>query len=207
MPLINLKPMRTLTPPKSLRKQSAFSLIEVLIALLILAIGMLAFAASEIMGQRGTHSALTRSHATTLANDLAERIHANPTGNYVRNLAITDCPLNPAKICAGTQGTPDSAKCTPDEMAGYDLSEWFCGNASYRGGVRTLLGGPGGDLPVTANISCVDADTTDQIACSAGSTYNIALAWQEREPNRDQTVTNRAHGDAVTKQVDIVVVP
>jgi len=191
----------------ALRKQSAFSLIEVLIALLILAIGMLAFAASEIMGQRGTHSALKRSHATTLANDLAERIHANPTGNYVKALTNSDCPFNLTQTCAAKPNNQTVANCTPDEMASFDLSEWFCGNSSYRGGATTLLGGPNGDIPVSANITCTDSDTSDQLACSTGSTYFISLGWQERDPNKNQTVNDGAQGDTVTKKVDIVVVP
>ena len=197
----------------SLNKQSAFSLVEVLIALLILAIGMLAFAASEIMGQRGTHSALKRSHATISANDLAERMHANPTGNYIKSLANADCPIaNGVKKCAATQGNPQGQTCDKDEMANFDLFEWFCGSAShdnvnYRGGVLTLLGGPDGDLPVSATITCTDPDTTDQLTCTSGLPYNISLSWQEREPNKDQTASSRVHGDSVPKQVDIVVVP
>lgn len=191
----------------SLRNQSAFSLIEVLIALLILAIGMLAFAASEIMGQRGTHSALKRSHATTLANDLAERIHANPTGNYVKTLANTDCPIAPAKTCAATEGNSAPPSCTPDEMASFDLSLWFCGNSSYRGGVVSLLGGPDGNLTVGAKISCTDSDPNDQLTCSAGSPYFISLSWQERDSNRDQAISNQAQGKMTGKKLDIVVVP
>jgi type IV pilus modification protein PilV len=191
----------------SLHKQSAFSLVEVLIALLILAIGMLAFAASEIMGQRGTHGALKRSHATTLANDLAERIHANPTGNYIKALTKASCAAAPGTTCAATQGGAAVSKCTPDEMASFDLWEWFCGNGSYRGGVITLLGGPGGERPVSANVTCTDPDTTDQLTCTSGLPYNISLNWEERDPNRDPETSNQAHGDMLTKQLDVVVVP
>ena len=196
----------------NLNKQSAFSLIEVLIALLILAIGMLAFAASEIMGQRGTHSALKRSHATTLANDLAERMHANPTGNYTKALSKASCLINPTKTCSATTVKPQADSCSTDEMADFDLYEWFCGsnskdNVNYRGGAVTLLGGPDKDQPVTATITCSDSDTTDPVPCSPGSSYSISISWLEREPDRDQTISNRAHGDSISKKVDVVVVP
>ena len=142
---------------RSIKKQHAFSLVEVLIALLILAIGMLAFAAAEIMGQRGTHSALKRSHATTLANDLAERMHANPSGNYIKSLSRNDCPIgNNIPVCSASIAANNNAiqNCTPDEMASYDLAMWFCGNnTSFRGGVVTLLGGPETDNDMSTGLA------------------------------------------------------
>jgi type IV pilus assembly protein PilV len=198
------------------RRTAGFSLIEVLIALLILAIGMLALAASEIMGQRGTQSALKRSHATTLANDLAERIHANPTGNYIRpSLSRTDCPLAeeiPACSAAVSNGG-QVTNCTADQMALYDMEKWFCGNSSFRSGAVTLLGGAETDddlstgLPVSAAIRCPDASEASQNRCPTGSTYFIALTWREREPNREQNTTNQAHGSLIAKTLEIAVVP
>jgi type IV pilus modification protein PilV len=194
-----------------------FSLIEVLIALLILAIGMLALAASEVMGQRGTHSALKRSYATTLANDLAERIHANPTGDYTADLSGDSndaCPVEVEKTCVLTRDTPTIATgCTADQMATYDLKEWFCGNGSYRDGVMKLLGGPGrpsediaGQI-ADATITCDDSDTHDELTCSAGSTYSISLTWRERESNRETNNVNFAHGVLKEKNLELVVVP
>jgi type IV pilus modification protein PilV len=203
---------------QQITKQSAFSLIEVLIALLILAIGMLALAASEIMGQRGTHSALKRSHATTLVNDLAERMHANPTGNYIKTLSRTidqnDCPLANVPVCSTAKSTNENTvqKCTADEMAVYDLDIWFCGNSSFRGGAVTLLGGAEMDndlstgLDVTATISCPDATGTPP-RCPLSSAYSISISWQERDPNREQNVTNQAHGSVGGGSVQIVTVP
>jgi type IV pilus assembly protein PilV len=196
-------------------KQTAFSLIEVLIALLILAIGMLALAASEIMGQRGTHSALKRSHATTLASDLAERIHANPNGNYIRSLSRASCPLtgDNGPVCAATAAGGQVPSCTADQMALYDLDIWFCGNSSFRQGVVTLLGGPETDddpstgLAVSANIRCPDAGQGEGARCPAGSTYFVSLTWQEREPNREQNITNRAHGSMRDRTVEVSLVP
>ena len=217
--------------PITLKTQSAFSLVEVLVALLIISVGMLAFAASEIMGQRGTHSALKRSLATTLANDLAERIHANPSGDYKTTAPMdnnTSCSNQNVTICSATQDGSQTTRCTKDQMAAFDLLEWFCGrasnaggnngtnfNSSFRGGVLTLLGGPNGELPVSATVTCTDPDETDQLTCTSGLPYNISLHWQERgpdrgangDPNRSQQVTNQAHDNIVNKQVDIVVVP
>ena len=76
-----------------LRKQRGFSMIEVLVTVLILAIGLLGLAGLQSTALRSNHSALLRSQATVLAYDIADRIRANRTaalnGDYVVNLEGT----------------------------------------------------------------------------------------------------------------------
>jgi len=59
------------------RKQSGASLLEVLIALLILSIGLLGLAGLQAASLRHTHEAQLRSQATWLAMDMLERMRAN----------------------------------------------------------------------------------------------------------------------------------
>ncbi|MGY0611126.1 type IV pilus modification protein PilV [Luteimonas sp. A501] len=56
---------------------SGFSMIEALIALLILAVGLLGFALLQTMNLRFTQSAQQRTHATNLAYDLLDQMRAN----------------------------------------------------------------------------------------------------------------------------------
>lgn len=56
---------------------SGFTLVETLVALLVLAIGMLGIAALYVDTLRASRSALSRTHAVNLAADLADRIRAN----------------------------------------------------------------------------------------------------------------------------------
>ena len=68
--------------PKSLhctRRQRGFSLIEVLIAILILAIGLLGIAHMQASGMRSTHGAYLRTQATFLAGDILDSMRANVT--------------------------------------------------------------------------------------------------------------------------------
>ena len=62
---------------KSHMPQSGFTLIEVLVALIILSIGLLGLAGLQATGLRQNHSSLLRSQATFLAYDIADRIRAN----------------------------------------------------------------------------------------------------------------------------------
>ncbi len=73
-------------------KSSGFSLLEVLIALIVLSIGLLGLAAIQITGLKDNQSAYFRTSATVLAYDLSDRMRLNRTvaeaGGY--NLALTD---------------------------------------------------------------------------------------------------------------------
>ena len=69
--------------PRSFRRgprpaaESGFSMIEVLVALVVLAIGLLSFALLQTMSLRYTQSANHRTHAVNLAYDLIDQMRAN----------------------------------------------------------------------------------------------------------------------------------
>ena len=65
-------------------KGAGFTLIEVLIALIVLSIGLLGIAAMYVETLRANRSALVRTQAIALASDLADRIRSNrvPANNY-----------------------------------------------------------------------------------------------------------------------------
>jgi type IV pilus assembly protein PilV len=73
-------------------KNSGFSLLEVLIALVVLSMGLLGLAALQITGLKNNQSAYYRTTATVLAYDMADRMRLNRSvaegGGY--NLAIAD---------------------------------------------------------------------------------------------------------------------
>jgi type IV pilus assembly protein PilV len=66
------------------RSLAGFTLIEVLVALLVLSIGMLGIAALYLESLRASRQALVRTEAVTLASDIADRIRSNrnPVSNY-----------------------------------------------------------------------------------------------------------------------------
>ena len=83
---------------------SGFTLIEVLVALLVLAIGMLGIAALQFKAMRYSNDAFMRSHITFLAYDIADRIRANAANgaDYLGNYTI---PNNPgANACNQATG-------------------------------------------------------------------------------------------------------
>jgi len=67
-------------PALAADRTHGFTLIEVLVTLLVLSIGLLGLASLQTQGLRGTHEALLRTQATTLAVDMMERLQADKLG-------------------------------------------------------------------------------------------------------------------------------
>lgn len=63
---------------KSSKQQNGFSLVEVLIALIIMSVGMLGIATLFVQSMQAGRTSMFRHHAVTLAGDVADRIRANP---------------------------------------------------------------------------------------------------------------------------------
>lgn len=96
--------------------QKGSSLVEVMVALFVLAIGLLGILAMQSKSMQFNQSAHVYSQAVYLANDIAERIRNNPAGvaGYAVDedtavTATTDCGSNP---------------CAPDALALWDMREW-----------------------------------------------------------------------------------
>lgn len=86
-------------------QQRGVSLIEVLVAVVVLSLGVLAMAGLQLSSLRGSQGALLRSQAATLTTDMIERMRSNlnnantyaiafgagdPTGTTVRDIDIRD---------------------------------------------------------------------------------------------------------------------
>ncbi|MFW1745972.1 type IV pilus modification protein PilV [Acinetobacter guillouiae] len=103
---------------KIINKQTGVGMVEVLVALVLLAIGVLGFAALQLKAVEAGEEALLRSQATLLLRGLTESIRANPNGQSfypakVQSYAgITSSPSEP-KSCIDTT-------CTAEQMATYD---------------------------------------------------------------------------------------
>ncbi|HEY0660393.1 MAG TPA: type IV pilus modification protein PilV [Lysobacter sp.] len=65
-------------PRAAARRQGGFSLIEVLIALLVLALGLLGLAFMQVLNVRYTSSAENRTMATNLASEVLDMMRSNP---------------------------------------------------------------------------------------------------------------------------------
>jgi type IV pilus assembly protein PilV len=102
-----------------------FSLVEVLVAMFVVAMGILALAGLLQASTRYSKMSELRSTATLLANDIADRIRANPVGaqlgagGYDRTERVfPGAPAAPHAACTS------DAPCGPADLARADLADW-----------------------------------------------------------------------------------
>jgi type IV pilus assembly protein PilV len=104
-----------------------FGLIEALIAVAVVAIGLLGFAKMQALSVGSTHNSGTRALVALQASALAGTMRANeaywaaglaPASFTVTGSTLGDATLNGASTdCA-------SVHCTPAQMAAYDVKAW-----------------------------------------------------------------------------------
>lgn len=97
---------------------AAFTLVEVLVVMIVLAVGLLGTAALLLDGLRASRLAIEQTRAADLAADLANRIHANPFAGSAYELAAGQVVSPPSASCAATND------CGSFDRAERDLYEW-----------------------------------------------------------------------------------
>lgn len=100
--------------------QRGFTLIEALIAFVILSVGLLGIVSLQSMAKTSQHLAIQHSRAVTLADAIVERIRVNPTAMATYGSVG---PLDGSTLAAPAPNCHEAA-CDPTELANYDLWAW-----------------------------------------------------------------------------------
>ena len=87
-------------------KQTGFTLLEVLIAVVVFAIGLLGIAGLQVAGLRFTHGSQLRAVATMQAESMADRMRANMTGVRNGDYNVDDMPTSFDTDCGAEDCTP-----------------------------------------------------------------------------------------------------
>lgn len=145
-------------------RQRGFSLIEVMVAILVLGVGLLGFAMLQTMNLRFTQSANYRTQATNLAYDLLDQMRAN------RNVAnqYVAASFAPAAIADTACSRPIGALAT----VAANITRWQCQVARTLGpsasaGVTFVNGGD-----VTVTIAWGD-QRWDQVSPNATTAFVV----------------------------------
>lgn len=104
-------------------RQNGLTFIEVLVALVILSTGILGAVAMQVTAKKGSFDAMQRSLASSLAQDIIERMRVNDSGNnFLENYEGT--------YGGGSLGEPSNrcntvaAPCNSVQLIANDLYEW-----------------------------------------------------------------------------------
>jgi len=108
-------------------KQTGASLIEVLVAILVVALGILSMAIMQTKVTRLSKVSEARTMGNMLAADLADRMRANPGGVALGAYAFSAAMptgATPPSFSVTTQCNDALSNCNASQLAQFDLSDW-----------------------------------------------------------------------------------
>ena len=151
---------------QTLKNIRGFSLVEVMVALVVLSVGLLGLAKIQSLAYSSTATASLRSLAAIHASSLAATMRANrmywSTASAPIPITITSSggttTFNPVSLAATINCVAPAASCTSDEMARYDLQQW------------------------AVALSALLPNSVATITCPASSpvTCTVQLTWNEK---------------------------
>jgi type IV pilus assembly protein PilV len=114
---------RRLAVDKSVRRKNrGFTLLEILVALLVLSIGLLGLAGLQTFSLRNNHSAFLRSQAVVLAYDALDRLRSNRDQAMLGTGSAYNTSYSEAASSYSSTGC--ASNCTSSAVATYDLAAW-----------------------------------------------------------------------------------
>jgi type IV pilus assembly protein PilV len=164
------------------KPQKGFSMLEVLIAILVISFGLLGLAGLQALGLKNNQTAYLRSLATQQAYDMADRMRANMKG-------VAAGSYNSIPAGAGSDPGCITSNCSTAQMATNDRYEWNSANAA-------LLPGGAGSV-YRANADCTTLDVTSNRFC-------IRIGWT------DKCIAGESGCEAngtITRNFDVWVAP
>ena len=177
--------------------QAGLSLLEILIATVVLSAGLLGLASMQIAALKTTHNSYQVQQATWLLHDLLERMRANRqgvvAGKYILN---TDHPtdfVSTATYCANPAPSKDclTSACNVEELAATDLYRVICGYGGSDGIDASLMSGQ-------MSVACLGGD------CNSG--VSVKLRWQERVAAKNVSAAKASAGtDTFDLNMNIVL--
>ena len=171
-----------------LNHSAGFFLLEALIALFVFSVGFLGLGTFQLMGLQASREAGFRGQATEIAQELAERIHANAsaamTENYAGPYPGTPCTASIVPYCSDA-GAVTGSLCTPAEMALFDVHNVFCSSSDSLPGLAV-------------QVQCNEAP------CNSTSSHRIIVSWQKTGRT---SLTTQAYCPAGSNCIALHLVP
>jgi type IV pilus assembly protein PilV len=153
-----------------MNKNSGFSLIEVLVALVIFSIGALGLGKLMMVSVKSNGTAYMRSQATALGYAMLDTMRANRAEALKGTGSGYSVPALTNVAPSGATGLDCStAACTSQQLALYDLARWYAQILDPHSGLRTGQGSvvvttAGGEAIVTVTLQWDDSISQNALA-------------------------------------------
>ena len=102
---------------QSASRSGGFSIVEALVALVVMSVGMLGIAGLYVASLKAGRTAVLRTQAVNLASDIADRIRANRTATNAYDTTVT-------APCTVPGGGATPALTTARNLAAVDTCQW-----------------------------------------------------------------------------------
>ena len=175
-------------------RQSGFTLIEALVAAVILAIGVLGVVSLLTMSKVSQHEGMDRVRAVALADDMIERIVRNPGAMDTYDDIGLDAPVGGNTIDEVPDPDCRIAVCdNPEELANFDLWAW----EQLLDGRATTFDDGGTTTPAVAlrNVQGCIVFTADTGRTNTGI-VDVIIQWQGLKETADAVDGGAVCGDA-----------
>jgi len=149
------------------RFETGFTLVETLVALVVLSIGLLGVAGLQLVGLRGNMSAASRTQATYYADDIIDRMRANYTVARGPDAAHMQYLL--------AMGATASTATDPVALA--DATAWLAELKALPSGQGSISVDPATAI-ATVTIQWVDTRGGDTSLCTAGNCVPMSFRTQ-----------------------------
>ena len=174
-------------------RAAGFSMIEVLIAIVIVAVGLLGVAKMQAAAVSNTQVSRVQSLMALQASSLAAAMHANRSfwaaGAAPASWSATGAVINDSTGVLSQAGANCAGgnTCTPPVLAAYDVQTWVAAmNTQFP--------------TYNANVTCTTS-LSAPISCS------IQLSWQEKTVAINRGTTTSAAQQITTQQYTLLVEP
>ena len=127
--------------PIPLKTARGFTLVELLVSILVFAIGLLGLTYLQVSGLRANQMSLMRTQATAEAYNMADRLRANPVATLAGN--YNGAPAESDTDCVG-----DGTSCTPAQMAAFDRNAWLASVSQLPSGSGTVTANGGNSFSI-----------------------------------------------------------
>lgn len=154
------------------RSQRGFSLIEILVAVLVMGVGVLGVTGLQMVSLQNNRDALLRTEALQMAYDILDRVRVNP-GAGVAGIAydgvdFDDAAVAPADCVANN--------CSAAQIGAFDIAMWKCALGGHNTEAACIALRTAALLPpITSQPGLPDGN--GQITVSGAGVVNVSVRW------------------------------